>query len=81
VYLSLRPTAALIGAKVDRSRDGIHFSIARSRDKVLLDLGQRSFSFNGAQSNLRGEAIVRGQTVFVPIEVFHALVGDVIRSR
>ena len=81
VFVSVRPTAASIGARVDRITDGGHITITRSRDKVWYDLGQRFFTFNGAQRSLRSEAVVRGQLIFVPIELFQALVGEEIRSR
>jgi len=80
-YVSARAIAAVIGAKLERSKDGNRLTIIRSRDKLVYDQGQRWYMFNGAQRTLRRESIAHGKVVFVPIELFQALVGDELHSR
>ena len=81
VFASVQATAVFIGARVELSSDKNHLTITRALDKVTYDLGGRVFVFNGASKNLRSASLVKGKTVFVPIELFQALVGDEIRSH
>jgi hypothetical protein len=81
VFVSLRPTAAMIGAKVEVKDNGIRITITRSRDRLVHDLGTRWYLFNEVQSGLRTESVLHGRTMYVPIELFQALVGEQLRSR
>ena len=81
VYVSINATAVAIGAIVDARIDRPRLTITRSLDKVSYEQGQRSYIFNGAQKYLRSGSVVKGKSVFVPLELFQALVGDEIRSR
>jgi len=81
VYVSVRATAGFIGAKVDTRGEGARLTITRSRDKLVYELSSHWFSFNDAQRALRAESIIRGKTVFVPIEIFQAFLGQELCSR
>ncbi len=81
VFVSLQATAVFIGARVELSPDKAHMSITRALDHVTYDQGTRSYVFNGAVKTLRAGSIVRNKTIFVPIELFQALVGGELRSR
>lgn len=81
VFVSLQATAVFIGARVEMSSDRGHIAITRALDRVTYDQGMRTFVFNGAVKSLRSGSIVRSKTVFVPIELFQALVGGELRSH
>ena len=81
VYVPVKSTASIIGARVDTSSEGVRLTISRSRDKVIYDLRSRWFLFNGAQRPLRGESSVRGKTLYVPLELLQALVGLQLQAR
>jgi hypothetical protein len=81
VFVHLRTTAACLGAKITTSRDGDRFTILRTRDKVVYELGSRWFLFNDAERMMKSESITRGKNVFVPIELFQAFVGEELNSR
>lgn len=81
VYVPLRQTALLLGAKIDSSRDGGRLTITRTRDKIVYEVGSRWFLFNDAERGMRAESISRGKNVFVPIELLQAFVGEELCSR
>lgn len=81
VFVPMRPTASSIGARVEPNRDGVHVTIVRSLDRLTYEEGSRWYLFNGAQRWLRTESVVRRKSVFVPIDLFQAIVGDELRAR
>jgi len=81
VFVAGYMTSTFLGAKFQLSRDGLHLTLSRSRDKLTYDPGTRWFIFNRAQRVLHSESVFRGKTLFLPLEVFQALVGDQIQAR
>ncbi len=81
VFVSLQSTANFIGAHVEVSSERGRLTITRALDRVTYEQGTRSYVFNGAVKSLRTGSMVRGKTIFVPIELFQALVGGELRSR
>jgi hypothetical protein len=80
VFVSLKPTAAAVGVSVEGGEKK-PLILSRALDRLTYELGHHSYVFNDAQKFLRTPSIVRGRTLFVPIELFRALVGDELYSR
>jgi hypothetical protein len=77
LLVSIRPTADQIGARVDRTKDGLRVWITLGRDKVEYNKGHRWYRINGNRKNLGAISTDRYGILFVPIDMF----VDLTRGR
>ena len=80
VYVAVRPTASAIGVGVEGG-DRKPLVLTRALDRLTYEPGHHSFVFNEAQKLMRNPSFSKGRNLFVPIELFRALVGDELYSR
>jgi len=75
VLVPIHPAASAAGLRVVLNSGGSRITIVRSLDQVVYDQGQRWFQFNGRRVFLRETSMVKYKMVFVPIDLFQALLG------
>lgn len=79
LYVPLRALAARTDVRVDRDRSGNNLVLTRGRDRIEYENGREHYRLNNRTFRM-GEPSqeVRG-LLFVPIELFQALVGNDLR--
>jgi hypothetical protein len=80
IYLSVKATASATGIQIGKADRGA-ITLTRSLDSLTYELGQHAYLFNDAQKPLRNPSMVRGRTLYVSFELFHALLGDDLYCR
>jgi hypothetical protein len=69
-----REMARLIGARVERPGDGNRLIFRYSRNEVVYDRGRNWYRINGRQVSLPTSSRDRRDVLYIPVEVFDALV-------
>jgi hypothetical protein len=79
VFLPLRAVADLTEIRIDREDNGRDVILRRGRDQVTYRAGSTNYLFNNRPRALRAPSQSRRGVLFVPVDLFEALLGSELR--
>ena len=80
VFVPLRSTADQTGTRLTRSSSGRFIALTFGNAEVQYQAGSTTFRLNGQVRTLRSPSVDRNGVLFVPSDLFRALLGNSFRA-